>query len=152
MPATYDANVALSRARRRLVDHDRDSNSIQFVRLGRSAASQCLPIRDFRRFVAGLFHSVGTGGVTKFQIVAATSAAGAGVQIVKDHDIGSNPNAVGDTLWLEVDAEQVREVLSAATHVGVRVTQAVATDEFVVSFEECDPFYEFGTLTEDHVA
>ena len=152
MPAQYDANRALSRNEYRMVDHDRDATTLQFARLGRSAAAACLPIRDFRRFVAGLFHSVGTGAVTKFQIVAATSASGAGVQIVKDHDIGSNPNAVGDTLWLEADAEQVREVLPEATHVGVRVTQGVATDEFVITFVQCDAFYEHGDLTQDHVA
>jgi hypothetical protein len=41
--------------------------------------------------------------------------------IVADHASASNPDAVGDTIWLEVDAEQCREVLATATHVGVRV-------------------------------
>lgn len=152
MPATYTANKALFRSRRRMLDYDIDA-ALNLVDLGMpQGGNKCLPLALHRRYVAGLFHSVGTGTVTKFQIIAATDGAGTGAVIVADHPLTSNPDAVGDTIWLEVDAEQCREVLSTATHVGVRVQLNTATDEAVVSFEEMEPFYVGNQPTADFVS
>lgn len=153
MAATYTAHHELARSERRMVDYDVDG-ALNIVDLGQpqSAGNSCLPIAQYRRFVAGLFRSVGTGSVTAFSIIAATSAAGAGATIVATHALGSAPDAVGDTIWLEVDAAQVREVLATATHVGVQLDLVTAGDECVVFFERADPFYPHAGLTADYIA
>jgi hypothetical protein len=154
MPATYVTNHLRSRAERRAVDFDID-NALNVVDLGQpqGAGNECLPLVDgYRRFLAGLFHSVGTGLVTKFQIIAATAADGTGATIVVEHALASAPDAVGDLVWLECDVEQVHEVLPTATHVGVRVQLATATDEAVVFFQRAEPQWLGAPLTADYVS
>ncbi len=68
------------------------------------------------------------------------------------HALGSAPDAVGDHIFLECDVEQVYEVLSTATHVGVRIDLATATDECVVLFIAGDPVYPVTGLTADYIA
>jgi len=153
MTATYTANRELSNRVRRLVDYDIDG-ALNVVDLGQpqGAGNKCLPIALFRRFVAGLFRSVGTGSVTAFSIIAATAADGTGATIVATHALGSAPDAVGDTIWLEANVEQVREVLAGATHVGVQVDLVTAGDECVVYFEQADPLYVSPDLTADFIS
>jgi len=153
MPATYDAHRALADRERRMVDYDID-DALNLVDLGQpqGAGAKCVAIADgFRRFLAGLFRSVGTGSVSEFQIIAATAADGTGAVIVKEHAIGSAPNLLNDTIWLEVDVEQVREVLPTATHVGVRVQLATAGDECVIFFERSEPLHRYANLTADFI-
>lgn len=153
MPATYAAEHLTSRSERRMVDYDIDA-ALNLVDLGQpqGAGNKCLPIAVFRRYMAGLFHSVGVGAVSAFQIVAATDAAGTGATVVVAHALGSAPDAVGDTIWLECDAEQIAEVLPAATHVGVRVQLAVATDEAVVFFQRAEATFPRAGLTADFIS
>jgi hypothetical protein len=66
-----------------------------------SPTAPFIPIANFRRFAAIYMTSVGTGGITAFSIMAATSAAGAGAVAVVTHALGSNPDAVGDFVTLE---------------------------------------------------
>lgn len=151
MAATSTAHVALARSERRMVDYDID-DQLNIVTLNPAASEKCLSIRDFARFVAGLFRSVGTGSVSEFQIIAATAADGTGATIVCEHAIGSAPNAVGDTIWLEATADQVLEVLPTATHVGVRVQLVTTTDECVVFFERGEPTFARADLTADYIS
>lgn len=153
MAATYSANHLDSRSEIRLVRYDVDA-ALNIADLGQpqGGGNSCLPIANFRRFRARLLHNVGVGAVSAFQLVAATSAAGAGATIVAAHALGSVPDAVGDQVGIECDVEQIREVLPTATHVGVRVQMAVATDEGIVFFERADPFYPRAGLTSDYVS
>lgn len=151
MPATYTAEHLTSRSERRMVDFDPDSTSATIVDLVPGTSDECLPIAEFRRFIAGLFRSVGTGSVTSFAIFAATDADGGGATNVVTHAIGSAPDAVGDTIWLECDVEQVREVLSTATHVGVKIALVTSTDEGVVFFERAAPMFPRAGLTADYI-
>lgn len=154
MPATYASEKIRSRMEVRHLDYDIDA-ALNVVDLGRpqGAGNKCLPLSDgFRQFMASLFRSVGTGTVSAFQIIAATAADGTGATIVVAHALGSAPDAVGDHIFLECDAEQVKEVLPAATHVGVRVQLATATDEAVVTFIRADPLYARSGLTADYIS
>jgi hypothetical protein len=152
MVATYTAQHLRARSERRMVDYDID-DALNLVDLGQpqGASNQCLPIALFRRFIAGLFRSVGTGTVDAFHIVAATSAAGAGAVAVVSHAIGSAPNLLNDTIWLECDVDQIHEVLPTATHVGVQVDLATATDECVIFFERAEPRFPAADLTADFI-
>jgi hypothetical protein len=154
MPATYTTDVLGSRALRRIVEIDIDA-ALNIVDLGtpQGAGNKCFPIANFRRFIAGVFRSVSApSALTAFQIIAATDAAGTGATIVVAHALGAAPDAVGDTVFLECDVEQVREVLAAATHVGVRVQVANAADENVIYFEANDPMFPRAGLTADFVS
>ena len=156
MVATYTAHKALACCRRGLFDFDPDTTDATVVTLGpglETATDKCVPIANFRRFVAGLVRSVGTGSVTSFKIIAATAADGTGNTAVVAHAIGSAPNAVGDYIWLECDVEQIHEVLPTATHVGVEISLVTSTDECIVYFEESEPFHgPRAGLTDDFIS
>ena len=151
MVATYTAEHLTSRSERRMLDYDID-NALNFVTLDVPNNKKCLSIAQFRRFLASMFHSVGTGNVTAFQIVAATDQDGTGATVVVQHALGTQPDAVGDTIHLECDVEQIHEVLATATHVGVRVQLATTTDEAVVFFERADPMFPHAGLTADLIS
>lgn len=153
MVATTAVNNLNTRSKIILTDFDPDSASATKATLDRVGSAVAFPIANFRRFRAGLFRSVGTGSVTSFKIYAATAADGTGNTAVVAHAIGSAPDAVGDTIWLECDAEQIREVLSTATHVGVEIALVTSTDECVVLFEMAEPFYgPTHGLTADYIS
>ena len=153
MVATASLQHFFSRGNRRMVEYDSDDAlNLVDLALPQGGGAECLPVFGFRRFVAGLIRSVGVGTVSAFSIVAATSAAGAGATAVVSHALGSAPDAVNDQLWLECDLEQIREVLSTATHVGIQVQLATASDEAIFYFERAEPFQPRTGLTTDFIA
>lgn len=153
MPATYGAEHLTARAARVIVEHDvASADDPQVVAL--TTAADCFEIADgYHRFLAGLFRSVGTGNIDEFSIIAATAADGTGATVVKTHAFGAGEaDAVGDFVWLECDVDQIREVLAAATHVGVRIEQQTAGDECIVYFERADPLHSYAGLTADNIS
>ncbi|HYB96180.1 MAG TPA: hypothetical protein VEC39_14500 [Vicinamibacterales bacterium] len=136
----YTANKALAQCRRRLVDFDPDSGSETIVTLNPAASEKCLALTalgGLRRVVAALMHSVGTGSITGFKIFVADNAAGTtNAAVVATHALGSDPNAVGDYLFLEASAEQLRAASATAAYWGVKITLGTSTDECVVYAEE----------------
>ena len=147
----YSTDRLASRSERRMVDFDPDATTLTLVDLDPASNAECLPLLHFRRFMAGLFRSVGTGVLTAWQIIAATDADGGGATVVVAGAV-LTPDAVGDRVWLECDIEQVRLALPTATHIGVRVQYATATDEGVVFFERADPEFPRAGLTADYVS
>lgn len=143
MPATYTADRFLSENAIKLYDFDPDATSVTAV--------AWVPLALFSRLVAVFFRTIGTSNVT-FDIAAATSAAGAGATQVKAHAVASQPDAVGDQIYLEVTAEQVKEVLATATHVSARVSFATNTDEGVVGYIRADGRFQYSGLTADIIA
>ncbi len=153
MAATYDTDHLRARAQRRLVDFDPDATTAVVVTLNPAATEKALSVALNRRWLFGIMRSVGTGTVTAARIIACTSAAGTGsVTTVVAHAIGTAPDAVGDTIWLECDAEQVREALPTATHVGLEITLATSTDECVVYVEAAAFQYPRAGLTADYIS
>jgi hypothetical protein len=53
---------------------------------------------------------------------------------------------------LECTVEQIREVLSTATHVGVLVNLVTSTDEGACTFIRADPVYPRTGLTADYIS
>lgn len=151
MPATYNAEHLTSRSERRMVDFDPDSADPTIVDLDPAqTAPKLLPIATFRRFLAGVMRTVGTDGIDKFEVIAATDDAGSNATVVVSKT-PTTANRIGDTVWLECDAAMIHEVLPAATHVGVRIELETATDECAVFFERAEPFYAYSGLTDDFV-
>lgn len=156
MVATYTAHHLMARMEVRTVIHQPGSSSTaQLADLGQpqGAGNKCLPIATFRRFLAQVTASALTGvGVNAFSIYAATDAAGTGGTAVVTHAVGSAPDAEGDSLNLECNAEQIHEVLATATHIGVWLDCANDADEAAVTFIRAEPLYTAGGLTADYVA
>lgn len=153
MPATYAAEHLRSRFRLRHVECDPNSADPALVTLNPGASEACIALAGgARRFLASLIKTVGTGNTDAFQIIAATDAAGAGATVVVAHASPTGQNAVNDVLVLECDVEQIREVLPAATHVGVRIELATATDEVVVAFLEAEHQFQRSGLTADYIS
>lgn len=157
MVATYTAHHLLAQEEQRTVIwQPADAATAQLVDLGQpqGAGNLCLPIALFRRFKAQITTSLLVGtGPTAFSIYAATSAAGAGGVAVVTHAMGSLPDAEGDSLVLECDVEQIREVLATATHVGVWLDCNNNDDETAVTFTRADPLYgPRAGLTADYVS
>lgn len=157
MPATYAAHhLAAQQEIRTVIWQPADAATAQLVDLGQpqGAGNLCLPIALFRRFFAQITTSLLVGtGPTAFSIYAATSAAGANATAVVTHALGSLPNAEGDSVYLECTVEQIREVLSTATHVGVWLDCNNNDDETAVTFIRAEPYYgPRGALTADYVS
>lgn len=141
MPSTTIANALRTIMDVRAVDFDPNVDTDAYVTLDPANSAAGLPLGKFRKFMAVYMTSVGTGGITAFSIGGATAADGTGFVAAATHAVGSNPNAVGDRLVLECNDEQIREVLSTATHVCVLVNLVTSTDEGVVTFIQADPLY-----------
>lgn len=132
-----------------------DAATAQLVDLGQpqGASAKCVPIANYREFLAQVTASLLVGnGVVAFSIYAATSAAGANPTAVVTHAVGTAPDAEGDSLNLECNVEQIREVLPTATHVGVWLDCANNDDEVAVTLIRSNPFHTAGALTADYTA
>ena len=157
MVATYTAHDLLAREEQRTVIwQPADAATAQIVDLGQpqGAGALMVPIALFRKFKAQITTSLLVGsGPTAFSICAGTSAAGAGVQLVVTHAMGSLPDAEGDSVVLECNVDQIREVLSTATHVGVWLDCNNNDDETAITFTRADPLYgPRAALTADYVS
>ena len=141
MAATTTANHLNTLSEVKLLDFDPDSGNDAYVNLDNVTPAAGVPIANFRRFRAIVSPSVGTGGITAFSIGGATDAAGTGYVAAVSHALGSNPDSVNDQVVLECTADQIREVVSGATHVLVLINQVTAGDEMKVMFERAEPFY-----------
>ena len=116
-----------------------------------------VPFLSFFGLVVGFFRTIGTGAVDGFKILANTKADGSGTDVaVKAHALSAQPDAVGDQVWLEVTAEEVRQACNDAglvpAAVSANVEFATATDEGVVVYIRTDARFAKDGLTADVVA
>ena len=131
--------------RQKIEMHDFDPGGTAVTAVGWRA------IQGFRTFLARLMRTIGTSATT-FDIAVATDSSGTGALAVITHAVGSEPDAVGDELFLECSVENMRETLAAATHWSARISVATGTDEMVVTTIESDPQFPRTGLTADIIA
>jgi len=114
-------------------------------------------MRDFGSILVGFTRTVGTSALT-LRLMANADSAGGGTDVaVKTKTISSEPDAVGDQVWLEVNEGEIKEAARAAGVDEVRYVTAVyslatATDEGIITYlrGECKRPQE--DLTADIVA
>lgn len=96
-------------------------------------------MRNFSRILVGFFRTVGSSAVT-FKLMANSESDGSGTDVdIVTHAVGSEPDAVGDQIYLETDAQQIAQKAADAGETGVRyitavVSVATGTDEGVVTY------------------
>ena len=115
-------------------------------------------MRDFSHILVGFMRTVGTGALDTFQIIANNAADGSGTDVViVVHAVASEPDAVGDQLWLECSEQQIAQEgedagIGDLRYVSANIEFATLGDEGVVSYaRKASRFARLG-LTVDIVA
>ncbi len=115
-------------------------------------------MQNFRTLMVVFFRTVGVGNLDGFRILANSSPTGAGTDVVvKVHALGSQPNAVGDYVFLECQAEEVMQEandagVTGARYVTANIEFATGTDEGVVTYILGNPRFAYDHLTADVVS
>jgi hypothetical protein len=97
-------------------------------------------MQGYENFMAITLASLLTGtGVTAFTIVANTLLAGTGdEEVIKTHAVGSAPDAVQDSLVLEITADEMNEIGRKAgyalRYVSAKITANNANDDTSVFY------------------
>lgn len=92
-------------------------------------------MRDYTHVMMILFHSVGTGDITSFSLLSNSAADGTGTDAtIKTHALGSQPDAVGDSIVVEASAEEITGTDADAVGVSAAIALATAGDEAVVTY------------------
>lgn len=132
-----------------VTQYDFDPNSTA------STAVAWVDMKDFSKFMASFFRTVGTSDIT-FLIRAATDNAGADVQTVVTKTVSSQPNAVGDYVFCECLAEQIAAVAAssgyALRYVSAYISFSTNTDEGVVTYVRSGAKFAYDELTADYVS
>lgn len=151
----YTAHKILAKNNVRLLDFDPDSGSAVIATLNPAASEKGLAfgaLGGLEAVAVGLFRSVGTGTVSAFKIIVGDNAAlTTNATDVVSHALGSAPDAVGDTVWLEATAEQLRAASASALYWGVSITLQTSTDECVLGVIQ-KPKDLYGGLTADYIS
>jgi hypothetical protein len=146
----YTANRLRCRAKRQMfVDDPADATTARYI--SPDGAATFADMRDFASLLVGLLFYTGTGVLT-FKIFGATSAAGAGATVIAVHAAPTDADAQGDTLWLEITAEQLRALGADFRYVAVEIDNDAAGDVNIFSFEFGDPRFAKDELTDDAIA
>ena len=113
-------------------------------------------MRDFESFACSFFRTIGTSNLT-FTIVANAQSDGSGTDVTIKSWSGSQPDAVGDQVFLECTAEEIAQEaadagVANARYVTANITLATGTDEGVVTYIRANPKRAYDALTADVVA
>lgn len=108
--------------------------------------------KGIRSLLVKIQRTVGTGTLTSFKILGNTASDGTGTDVeLKAHAIGSEPNAAGDYLFLEVGAGELASANENIVSLSANLALGTGTDEFVVTYiADYDRKYE--DQTADYVS
>ena len=110
-------------------------------------------MRDYGAFLCLAMHSVGTGTVVSFSILANAQSNGGGTDAtVKSHALGSQPDAVGDWIVLECLSSELPPLGTDLRYVSGNLDLNVSTDEFVVTYVFGQSRFAYGGLTADNIS
>lgn len=113
---------------------------------------QWVDMRDFNSILVSFFRTVGTSNAT-FKIVANSESDGSGTDVeIKSHALAAQPNAVGDYVFLECNAEELAGAGDNLRYVTAVVSLATGTDEGVVTYIRSGARFPRENLTADVVA
>jgi hypothetical protein len=104
-----------------------------------------------KNYLFQIRRTVGTDGITTAIVYAATSAAGAG-KIAVATITPTTADAVDDVVNVEVTADQIRDALATATHIGLEIDLETSTDECNVTVVGMNGQHEYEGLTADFIS
>jgi len=108
-------------------------------------------MRDAGRFACSFFRTIGTGALT-FKILANSASDGSGSDVTIKEWSGSEPDAVGDYVFLECTAQELAASGTDLRYVTASVAVATGTDEGVVTYILSDLRYPRADVSADTVA
>lgn len=96
-------------------------------------------MRDFDGFLASFFRTVGTGNLDTFKILANSASDGSGTDVEVKSFSGSDPDLLGDYVFLECTAQEINQAGVTAGVADLRYVSAscefqTSTDEGVVTY------------------
>lgn len=129
-------------------DHDPGTTAATITSPDGGTTKRYVPLTNYEYFGVAAMTSVSasSSGITKVEIVAASDSSGTGLTVVVDSGTVA-ADAVGDFVWVECTAAQVKECLATATHVGARITCSNSGDEAVVTYVRGGPRWPSADLT-----
>ncbi len=145
-----------SRMALKLFDHDPGASSAVVVSTDGGTTKNYLPMANYENFLVGVMNSVSTSssGPTLVEILAATDATGTNATAVVTSGAVTSVT-LGDNIFVECNADQIREVGAAAgynfTHVTARITCSNSGDECVVLMGRFNPKYPVTGLTVNNI-
>lgn len=151
----YTAEVLRAILFVRQVEFDPDSGADTNVTLNPADSEDYLALSANgapKRYLFGIRVAVGTGGITTVVVNAATAADGTGAVAVSPAITPTNADAVGDFVFVEVDADQIRDALAGATHIGLVINLVTSTDELAIVVIGADGQHQFDELTADYIS
>ncbi len=138
-------------------DHDPGTTAATIVSPDGGTTKRVVPLALYEWFGVACMTSVSasSSGVTKVEIVGCTDSTGANPTVVVDSGTVA-ADAVGDFVFVECSAAQVKEVGDAAsltlTHVAARITCSNSGDEAVVTYLRAFPKFPQLNLTANVIA
>lgn len=133
----------------KITQYDFDPNTTD------ATAVAWVDMKDFSKFIASFFRTVGTSNIT-FIIQGSADAAGGTPSTIITKTVASQPNAVGDYIFAECTAEQIRQVGDAAgkvlRYISATISFGTNTDEGVVTYIRGGPRFAYDELTADYVS
>jgi len=112
-------------------------------------------MRDFERILIAYCRTSGTD-VTALKVLGNSAANGSGTDVELVADFDSAPDAVGDYAFVELSAQQIKELARAAgyevRYVSLNATNGTAGDTAVVTYIRGAAKHAQSGLTADSVA
>jgi len=132
-----------------ITQYDFDPNGTSATAVG------WVDMKDFSKFMASFFRTIGTGTLA-FIIQASASSDGSSPETIVTKTVSSEPNAVGDYIFCECLSEQIAQIGSetgkALRYVSATLTFGTGTDEGVVTYVRSGARFKYDALTADYVS
>ena len=109
-------------------------------------------MRDFSGLTVAYYKTVGTASLSAFTIQGSASSNGASPATVATKTISSDPDAVGDYVFLEIDADDIAQAGDGFRYVSAQLTVDTATDEALVTYIRTGARFADENVTADTVA
>ena len=91
-------------------------------------------MRDYSGLTVGYYKTVGSDSLSAFTIQCSAASNGSSPATVATKTISSDPDAVGDYVFFEIDEDDIAEALAGARYVSAQLTVDTATDEALVVY------------------
>lgn len=120
------ANKTLTTHNITAYDFDPDSTS--------ATAVAWVDMRDYSGLTVMYYKTVGTGDLTSIVVSASASSSGTSPTVIYTHTITDQPDAVGDYIFFEIDADDISEGLDGGRYVSALPALTTSTDEAIVTY------------------